>query len=322
MSRLDFSGLGAAADAFDAAVDAAPIPDRYCTQSAWVLPAQRAFAATATPWIHQFDEGFIALMRLETTIGRTLLPLEASWGLSTGIVGPALDGVARRLSEALFADRAAWDAVFLSGLVRGGGDFTALVHGLQRRCRLGIGQPTVRCVASLEGGMEGFLSRRTAHFRKNLRRAERRAEGKLRFERHNPETVDEALMLYQRVLAVEARSWKGMSGHGIGGGAMEVFYGDMIPRLVPERRARFTFAWEGEEPVGYVLGGVRGGTYRGLQVSFDARLEELSVGNLLQLNTIRGLCEEGVAAYDLGTDMEYKQAWAEQRIETVPLVIR
>ena len=322
MTSLDFEGLERAADAYDAAVDAAPLPDRYCTQSAWILPARAAFAPSAQPWIHRFAEGFVALMRIDTTIGRTLMPLEASWGLATGLVGAQLDAVARRLGEALVADRSAWDSAFLSGLVRGGADFTALVHALQRRFRLGIGQPTVRCVASLDGGIDGFLSRRSAHFRKNLRRAERRADGRLRFERVVPDDAEQALALYRRVLTIDARSWKGQSGHGVGGGAMETFYADMIPRLSADRRVRFTFAWDGDEAVGFVLGGLRGRAYRGLQVSFDARLEALSVGNLLQLHTIRGLCEEGVETYDLGTHMEYKEAWAEGRVETVPLVIR
>lgn len=312
------------ADAYDRAVDASDLPDRFCTQSAWILPAKTAFAPHAESWLWCFDDGFVSLMKLDTPLGRTLLPLEASWGLATAIVGPSPLPVVRQLVEHITAERSSWDAIFLSGLRRGGPEFTALLHAASKRYRLGIGQPTGRCVAALDGGFDGFLSRRTAHFRKNLRRAERIAGDRLRFEVLAPTDPDLALALYERVLDVEARSWKGRSGHGIQDGPMRTFYAEMVPRLAAQGRLRVTFCWDADvpTPVGYVLGGVRGDTYRGLQISYDQALDALSVGNLLQRTTIAALCDEGVLRYDLGSDMPYKRGWAEILSETVPLVIR
>jgi CelD/BcsL family acetyltransferase involved in cellulose biosynthesis len=322
VERLEFDELDAASDVLDAAVDASLVPDKFCSASSWILPAQRAFSEDAAPYVMRFDEGFAPWMLGVTGLGRTVMPLESGWGLAAPLVGPGGAALVRAAVSALVADRASWDAAFLSGLVRGGADFTSIVHLLGRRWRLGLGQPTVRCVASLAGGEEGFLGRRTAHFRKNVRRAERMAEGRLRWERVAPTDPDVALAVYDQILDIEARSWKGQEGHGIHEGPMRRFYAEMVPRLAVRGALRVTFAYADERPIGYVLGGVRGRSYRGLQISFDAAWTPLSVGNLLQLHTVRGLCAERVLAYDLGTEMAYKAAWAEQRVETVPLVIR
>jgi CelD/BcsL family acetyltransferase involved in cellulose biosynthesis len=322
MDRLDYDELERRAEEFDAAVDASQLPDPFCTASAWILPARRAFLPDAEPWVLAGAHGWAPLQRMTTSLGSTLLPLEASWGLAAPIVGPDPVAAAKEVAAALISSHGAWQALFLSGLVRGGPDFTALVHAFGRRFRMGLGQPTVRCVASLDGGMDGFLGRRSAHFRKNLRREVRQGSAALRFERTAPTDAAEALDLYERVLRVEAKSWKAADGHGIHEGPMRLFYADMIPRLARAGNLRLTFAWEGDEAVGYVLGGVRGATYRGLQISFDQRLTHLAPGKLMHLFTIAGLCEEGVAAYDLGTEMDYKRAWAELRVETVPLVVR
>ena len=61
--------------------------------------------------------------------------------------------------------------------------------------------------------------------------------------------------------------------------------------------------------------------YRGLQFSYDDEWSALSLGSLCQYHQIAGLCREGVARYDLGTDMEYKRRWAEEQFETTLLVV-
>jgi CelD/BcsL family acetyltransferase involved in cellulose biosynthesis len=320
MRILTFDDLDARSDAYDAVVDASPLPDRFCSTSDWLIPAVGAFSDEAEPTILAFDEGWAPLMTARTVLGRTWMPLEASWGLAAPLVGPAPARLATRFVEAALELRDGWDALFLSGLQRGGPAYQVLVSRLGRRFRLGLGQPTARCVASLEGGMDGFLARRSGHFRKNLRRA-RRDAGPIAFEvlRPTPAEVPAAL---EAVLDVERRSWKGREGHGIDQGPMLAFYRAMAPRLAARGGLRITIARLEGRPVGYVLGGVRGGGYRGLQISFDQDLSDRSLGNLLQLATVEALCAEAVASYDLGTDMPYKRHWAEQLVETVPLVVR
>jgi CelD/BcsL family acetyltransferase involved in cellulose biosynthesis len=81
------------------------------------------------------------------------------------------------------------------------------------------------------------------------------------------------------------------------------------------------FARYRDEDVGYVLGAVFAGEYRGLQFSYDDSLRRFGIGSLLQLAQIEALCEEGVARYDLGTEMDYKRRWAEAILQTEMYVL-
>jgi hypothetical protein len=82
-------------------------------------------------------------------------------------------------------------------------------------------------------------------------------------------TPDWAAALYARQ-AVEARSWKAREGVGISAGPMRAFYQLMLPRLCARGQQRTLFARLGELDIGYVLGAVFEGEYRGLQFSYDA----------------------------------------------------
>ena len=72
----------------------------------------------------------------------------------------------------------------------------------------------------------------------------------------------------------------------------------------------------------YILGGVLGNTYRGLQFSFDDRYRAHSLGNLCQLQEIGRLCEQGVDVYDLGTEVPYKKRWGDRVFATTCLVVQ
>ena len=93
----------------------------------------------------------------------------------------------------------------------------------------------------------------------------------------------------------------------------------MEQRLAARGGLRVIVAAIGDHEVGYLHGGVVADHFRGLQMSFDRSLAELSLGNLLQLEMIEALCEEGVRTYDLGSHSPYKERWAETVHATVTL---
>jgi CelD/BcsL family acetyltransferase involved in cellulose biosynthesis len=95
----------------------------------------------------------------------------------------------------------------------------------------------------------------------------------------------------------------------------------MLPRLCKLGQQRTIFARVGECDIGYILGAVMGGEYRGLQFSYDDDQAALGVGGLLQYQQVVELCGEGVSRYDLGTEMDYKRRWAEDIMETEMLVL-
>jgi CelD/BcsL family acetyltransferase involved in cellulose biosynthesis len=95
---------------------------------------------------------------------------------------------------------------------------------------------------------------------------------------------------------------------------MARFYRALAVRFGPVGGLRGGFARLGGVDVGYILGAVRGDTYRGLQLAHDQAVAPLSVGNLLQWHQLVAVADEGVARYDLGMDMPYKVAWADERL--------
>ena len=177
MDQLTFAELDTQAAAFDAMVSMTPEVDRFCSSTAWVRSAQIAFVPHADPMVLRGRHGWAAFMRMPTVLGDTLVPLECSWGLASPIIGENPDALVTEVYWALHRTTRQWEALYLPGLKRGGVAFTALLHRFAVGYRVGLGQATVRHIASLSGGFEGWMSRRSKRFRKNMRRLQRRAEG-------------------------------------------------------------------------------------------------------------------------------------------------
>ena len=308
MQALTMTEFAAAAEDFDAAVMATEGIDRFCSSSAWVLSASEALMPPRLPFLYRGRAGWWAGARgLHGTGLSYAEPLELAWGLASPLVGRDAGAVADEAIEVLAAARGLHVAI-IAGLAADAPILRAFLAGAPRAWERRWGQPTIRHVASLAGGVDGFLARRSRNFRKALRSAQRAAAA-------------EGLAFEARILAVEERSWKAGEGVGINAGAMREFYERMIVRLAAHGRQRTIFARRGDQDVAYVLGAVFADEYRGLQFSYDAALERLSLGSLCQLHQIEALCAEGLARYDLGTDMDYKRRWAEAQFETGLLVI-
>lgn len=314
--------LAAVADDFDREVAVTPDIDRFCSSSAWILAAAAALMPPRTPASYRGAGGYFAAMRGMHPAGFPYIePVELAWGLASPLVGrdpaPLVEAVV-----AMLAARRDWQLTIVAGLTATGPQRRALEHALPPRWERRAGTPTIRHVASLEGGVDGFLARRSRELRKSLRKSLRAADqAGVTFEavRHTSPTAAPAL--YTRIQRVEAASWKAREGVGISSGPMRGFYEHMLPRLCARGQQRVLFARAADRDVGYILGAVFEGEYRGLQFSYDDDWAELGIGGLLQYHQIVELCAEGVARYDLGTEMDYKRRWAEDVMETEMLVL-
>lgn len=317
MPWLSFAELDARADELDGWIAKTEDIDRFCSSAAWVLPAQQAFAPQAAPLIWSDEYGMAVFMAIELDNElRVAVPLEASWGLASGLVSPKPDALLANFVGALRARPAAERPRLLScsGVMPTGPAARALAH-LNARI---IGPATERIAASLEGGIDGFFARRSAKFRASVGRARRLAttEG-IHYERcrHFDDAVE------QRILAIERRSWKGQEGAGIDAGPMRDFYREMLPRLARRGTLRVVFVRLDDTDIAYCFGGLFGASYRGLQISFDDTHARHSPGVLAHMEMIAALIEEGASEYDLGTDMEYKRRWGEPGLTTASFVI-
>lgn len=322
MSTAEFISLE---DEFDRAVAQTPDIDRFCSSSLWIVPAHRAFLPDHRLWIQRSEYGFVALASgTDVHLGTYLHPLEASWALACPLVGAQAAALTREFVRTCRESGLRWNLLFLSGISPASIHFRELVRGFRRDYSLGLGASSTRRVASLSGGVDGFLARRSTKFRANLRRARRRAadsgieyEYITRIDGHVG-----AARLLERALRIERRSWKGESDTGIIDEPMKTFYQVMLPMLAERNLLRFMFVRLDGVDIAYCFGGVFEATFRGLQMSFDVEYRQHSPGSLAQLAMIERLCEEGVQGYDLGSDMEYKRQWAEEGLETVALIVR
>lgn len=282
----------------------------------------------------------LALRNQQFDARPALVPLDAVWGfaspfvLTTTDVNPfQIQQWAQEMAEVLLHEPH-WELAFLTGLAPGSPLDEALLRALSSHVRLVGGEPTIRCIASLTEGADAFLDRRSRSFCRNLRQATARANA----AGLTIESVDVAgrsgAEVIARLVAIETQSWKGREDSGITSPDMATLYTGLIDRLAhPGGHAaealalpstsngiRLSVARLGGLDVGFILGGVIDGRYRGFQLSYAQSVRTLSVGNLLQVHEIRKLCQEGLHTYDLGMDMEYKRAWSDSVFTTRPII--
>lgn len=309
----------------ESALDETPEIDRWCSGPDWVLSVHEGFGTDSEPLLLRVDtdstKGFGLFARYHLEDDRTMLAgLEPLWGFASPLIGAKPQAVASELAGYLSNDPG-WDVLVLPGMAPPTGPHsftTEIVRGFASLGQVKVGAGITRQTIDLTGGYDLWLAARGGKFRRNLRQAaDRAAAAKMEFV--DISTEPEALA---KIMAIEERSWKGAEGSGITSKEMRKTYETMIARLQQRGRARIHLARIGSADVGYILGGVRAGIYRGLQLSYSAEVNELSVGHLLQSHQLRLLCESGEAQlYDMGMDMDYKQRWADTARESYTVVI-
>lgn len=295
--------------------------DRFCSSSLWAVPALEAFRPDVDELVVGGNEGASVAFAVGTSpqVGAYLAPLESTWGLGSPVAARSSVEGAQAVAEMLRSRERERLAILL-GL--DGELLREICRHLGKTTRVQLLDRTVRHSASLIGGLDGFLSRRSRKFRAGLRRAEAKAnEAEVRFERHPLTSADALEAVYNDVLEVEAHSWKTLDGNGVASGPMVHFTRGVLERAAEADRALLIFAYIGEERVGYIHGAYVNRMFRGLQMSFHHERADLSLGNLLQRQMIGWLCELGGTNYDLGSELPYKRRWAETAFETTGIAI-
>ncbi|HEX4902088.1 MAG TPA: GNAT family N-acetyltransferase [Acidimicrobiales bacterium] len=314
--RIEADQLGRLARPWDAAVDHTPGADEFCAASPWSFSAAESFPEADPPVVLTDGMSFAGLRARTTDEGaRLLLGLDPVWGFATPVVGHPLVA-ARLLAGRLALDD--HDVAVIAGQREDGIGLQCLVRVLGEGYRLHRGPVEQRLQADLSGGIDAWWARRSSRFRQRLGQIRRRAEDAgVSVVDCSALPPDEAM---DRVLAVEASSWKGEEGTGLASPDLASFYRRMAWRLAAGEQLRLLFARQSGSDVGYVLGGVRGRTYRGLQLSFAEDVRALGVGHLLQLHQVEAL-GAGIDTYDLGMDMPYKRRWADRVDETFAVLV-
>ncbi len=318
METLSVAELDSSTVAFDTFVDATRGIDQVCSSSDWVLPSYRSWGRDAFAMVFRSDDGWATLCERRDVDGiRYLCPPEAAWGFASPIVTTDPTTFGHDLVRAL--DQVpGWRVALLTGIVPDSPLEEGLRLAIGQRHRLRDGPTITRCRARLEGGAKALLERKPTKWQRDLRRAHRRAaEQGFEVTTASGDLSDG----FGRLMDIERKSWKGRSGSGLIEPDLRRFYWKLCQRLGPEGRVRLLFARADGRDVGYILGHVRRGTYRGLQISYDNAYSSLSVGTLLQAFQIEQLAAEGIRVYDLGMEMAYKRRWTDETLTTRTTVV-
>lgn len=316
MDSCSFPAIETEFDAMVAAVADAQGIDPICSTSSWIVPEAEAFSPGSTRHVRGGDNGFLAFLGHDTPSGPVLTSFDSVWGFATPLIGPdpalIVDDLAALLRPMDF------HLVSVSGL----DPKASLFDEIQRLGPAGYTDTADRCVADLSAGFDAWLGRRSSRFRRSLRAAVSRGEtAGVTIDDVRPRTANEALAAFERILAVEAHSWKTDANSGLVDTQLGRFTRAMSERFAAASRLRVQFARLDGADIGYVIGARVGTRYRGFQHSFDQRYPDLSIGKLLQFHTIAAAVAEGIETYDMGMHMAYKASYADRIESTVTAII-
>ncbi|MBI9079369.1 MAG: GNAT family N-acetyltransferase [Pseudodesulfovibrio sp.] len=259
-----------------------------------------------------------------------LTPIEVHWCFGCPLLGKdAVNLLAEALPkiEKLYAPT--FPKILISGICPGGVLSQRLIQTLAPHFDIYLYSSSVQGAASLKDGVDGYLSRRSGNHRKKLKKQIRRAaEMEIQYERVSPTSIEESEAVYSRIIQVELASWKGVDKCGMAEPGSKEFYDSMLKRLSMSGDGRIIFAQHEDKDIGFIFGGLAGRIYRGQQFSYDEKWKDYSIGNLMQVEQIKWLCEDGAKRYDMGPvsgpKMGYKTHWTEKQshIQTWLLVRR
>ena len=216
MDRLTFEELEHDRDSYDACVELTPAIDAFCSSSMWILPATKHFQSAATPAIFRDGNAWVPMAQTRDATGVTILhSLESMWALPSSVIGTEPDR-AVELTLRVMSQLDGWDVAFFTGASTKSVLWRRLVTALHRHFRVSRGPVTRRYLTRLTHGVEGFLKARSPGFRKNLHKARKRAEARgLTFELADRCELKDADPSFERLLAIERKSWKGRQDVGI-----------------------------------------------------------------------------------------------------------
>ncbi|MEI6873334.1 MAG: hypothetical protein WCL08_13735, partial [Verrucomicrobiota bacterium] len=169
------------------------LADPMCSRSEWIFGFHEAFTPQKKLFLRQNDSSVLALTAwVHPVVGLLLEPVEAHWFFSASLMGPESAALLEDLLQepGLHGKK---PHIAISGLQQDSELWNNLLMLLDLEHEVGCLEPILFRSASLQGGADGFLSRRSAKFRKNLRQAEQRARGHgIAMERCLPTTDEEA----------------------------------------------------------------------------------------------------------------------------------
>jgi len=298
-------------------------PDPLSCGHAWQTTALVCSRRAGAPiFLRRSDDSQIVFALTGSSSEVRLGPLEAHWSFGCPLLGPgSIELLIETIGELKRSRCPGQIIIDIPGL-NPDGELTKAIESAFNSWEIFRQDP--HAAASLESGLEGWLSRRSGNFRRKLRKAEGAALRRgVVFERHAPCSPLEADDLYSRMLKIEATSWKGAEGHGLL--ALNRFYGMLLRAYAQQGAARVIVARAEDNDIGFCFGGEALGIYRGQQTSYAEPWRDFSIGALMHQETARWLCEDGARLQHFGPiqrSLSYKARFCELQYPSVRALIR
>lgn len=303
--------------------------DPVCCAPLWNMAFHDVFHPGRRIFYLASGDALILFSEFRTPAGEIYLtPIEDSWMFCQPLLGHYAPELLEEAIEIFTREYAPiFPVIVLSGIREKSVEAIRLYMLHSRRFNFFRYRRSTQCGASLEGGFDGWMGRRSANHRAKLRKASRRAASiGVTFERHQPVNPVESANVYARMLDVERQSWKGIGHCGMAESPSREFYAALLARQALDRSAYVIFARFEDRDIGFIYGGTNGSVYRGQQFSYTNEVAVLSIGNLLQMEKVRWLCELGYQRYDMGPitgpRMGYKEHWTEETRDIQSWVMR
>lgn len=297
--------------------------DPFCCSPIWQLSFHDAFCPERRLLIREEANCVLAFAEYILPEGKILLaPIESHWFFGNPLLGSdSVDLLDEMIPFLEKFYKPHFPFIAISGIRPNGTFYNSLKRKFSSKFEFTLYSSGVQCGASLKGGVDGYLSRRSADHRRKLTKYYKRAtEMGVSFERILFASGLDYETTYSRILSVELSSWKGIGKCGMAEEPGKDFYKTLLKWLSLSNDARVILAKHEGKDIGFILGGKSGNIYRGQQFSYDEGWRKHSIGNLMQLEQIKWLCEEKASRYDMGPligpKMEYKSHWTEKRFKT------
>lgn len=217
--------------------------------------------------------------------------------------------------RALFSLPARWDFFWIKRFVEGN-PLPGVMEGcLRDSCiQYDSRRETSSFYLNLDGTFFDYLQKRSANFRYNLKRKEKkvRALGNVEYCKiENSQSLEEA---YKNLLYVEENSWKHKHGTAITAiKKQRALYKELCESTAKKGWLHLSFLFLNNEPIAYNLGLVIREKYYLLKLSFHEKYKQVSPAILLMAWVIEDLIHGGVKAYDFtGKPYEYESQWTQE----------
>ena len=132
-------------------------------------------------------------------------------------------------------------------------------------------------------------------------------------------TPDEAEMgpIFDRIMAVEAKSWKGRAGTALlHDDKQAAFFRSFGQKMAAKGRLRLCFLTIGGEDAAMTFATVWDNRFWAIKVGYDESFAPISPGEALLVELIRHSAENNYASFEFcGKDAPWTRAWAEDALE-------